>query len=99
MAVEITFTTTKPADKEWWWNLNPSKMVAIEDYMKAQTGYVSYVSELQDTNTRIQKLVFQTGKQVSTWHSTVYVKCTEARERREYNDSYGIVTVVTHAKI
>ena len=99
MAIEMTITTTKPANKEWWWNLNPTKMTAIDTYMRAQTGFVSYVSEMQGENTRIQKLVFQTQEQVSTWRDTLYLKYTEAKERREYNDSNGFVTIVTQANI
>jgi len=99
MAIEITFTTVKPANKEWWWDLNPTKMTAIEDYMKAQTGYVSYLTEMKDNNTRVQKLVFQTQEQVSTWHATLYSNCPEASERRQYNNANGIFTVVTHANI
>jgi hypothetical protein len=99
MAIEMTITTTKPADKEWWWNLNPTKMTAIDDYMRAQTGFVSYASEMQGENTRIQKLAFQTAEQVQTWRDTLYSTCAEAKERRKYNDSNGIVTVVTVATI
>ena len=98
MAFEIAFTTTKPADKAWWWELNPSKMSAIDAYMEKQTGYVGYESEMKDANTRTQKIIFETSDQVSIWRNTLYANCPEANERKAYNDANGFVTIITISK-
>jgi len=98
-AVEISFKTTKPVNKEWWWKLNPIKMKAIEDYIKAYNGCVSYVAEMQDTNTRIQKIVFEHRWQLTTFINVFYRECTEARERREYNDANEFVTITTYTNV
>jgi hypothetical protein len=93
MAIELRLTTFKPDNVEWWWNLYPDKMTAIEDYMKVQEGFVSYVTEMKDANTRLQILTFELPCHVAEWHRTFYLNCPEGRERRLYNDTNGIVTV------
>jgi len=98
-SIEISFITTKTVNKEWWWELNPVKMKAIEDYIKAFDGCVSYVSEMQDTNTRIIKIVFDQRWKLTRFIDVFYSECTEARERREYNDANEFVTITTYTNV
>ena len=93
MAIELKLTTVKPDNIEWWWMLYPEKMTAIDTYMRAQDGFVSYSSEMKGTNSRVQIITFREMSNLITWNNTLYRDCPEAKERREYNDSNDIVTI------
>jgi hypothetical protein len=91
MSVQLKLKTTKPENIDFWWKINPTKMTIIDDFIKALPGFISYSQSLTNSNERSQTIVFDTNENLQNYFSKIYT-CTQAVERKTYNDSNGIVT-------
>jgi hypothetical protein len=95
MNFQLTLSTIKPANTEWWWILNSAKMNIIDNYIKSLPGFVSYSQELKTPNTREQSIVFDSNANLQNYFKEINL-LPEAIERRVYND---INNINTHGSI
>ena len=85
-----TVTVTKMDDQKWWSEshvINPKKITTINNWLKAQTGFVDHVFTKVSTNVTESKTTFDTSENYHNMIFEAHSAHPEFIERNEYNVS------------
>lgn len=91
MTYSVTFTTTKPENAAWFNDVNPAAVLAINEWLPTNAGFVSSTKELKTSTTLVKTITFDNE---ANYNAYVQAKQTNAnvQARRDYNRSNGITT-------
>lgn len=94
MTYSITYSTTKPENVEWYYNVEPLKVNAINEWTRSQPGFISIERVSVNSTSMVDRLTFDTQENFKAYRTASKLNA-DIIARKFYNDQNGI----THSVI
>lgn len=91
MAFSVTYTTTKPANVQWFNDVDPNTVYAINEWLPTNTGFISVIKNESTPTKLVKTYTFDTQ---ANYNAYILAKNNNADviARKAYNNSNGITT-------
>jgi hypothetical protein len=91
MAFSVNHITTKTANVQWFNDVDPTTVYAINEWLPTNPGFISVIKVVSNSTTLVKKFTFDTE---ANYNAYILAKNNNADviARRAYNNLNGITT-------
>jgi hypothetical protein len=90
----MRITTVKPADVQWWYEVEPEKAVAMANFFKNFEGITSIQQNSVDANKIITTIVFESAEVIGSYFIQMHAM-QEWNSRTVYNEQNNVTQTVS----